>query len=102
MMAKTTRLTVIILLLFTGGVAFAGEQTVYLKVDNMYCASCPYIVKKSLEGVEGVSKVDVTYDKKSSDGAATVTFDDTKTNLKALTDATKNAGFPSKAVKQGG
>ncbi len=71
-----------------------------MKVDNMTCASCPYIVKKSLEGVEGVSKVEVSYDKKSSSGTATVTFDDTKTNLQALTDATKNAGFPSEVVKE--
>lgn len=101
-MTKTIGWTAIILVFFTGGVVFAGEKTVYLKVEKLTCASCPYIVKKSLEGVEGVSKVKVSYDKKTSSGTATVTFDDTKTNQKALTDATKNAGFPSEVVKQGG
>jgi len=41
--------------------------------------------------VQGVSKVDVNYEKKQ----AVVTFDDAKTELKALVKATTDAGFPS-------
>ena len=71
--------------------AFAAEKTVTLAVNNMYCAACPYIVKKSLESVPGVAKVAVSF----KDKTATVTYDDSKADLKALTTATTNAGYPS-------
>ncbi|MBI3678594.1 MAG: mercury resistance system periplasmic binding protein MerP [Proteobacteria bacterium] len=71
--------------------AFAAEKTVTLAVQNMYCAACPHTVKASLEAVPGVSKVAVSFAAKT----ATVTYDDGKTGVKALTDATTNAGYPS-------
>ena len=75
----------------TSSAAFAAEKTVTLTVNNMYCADCPYIVKKSLESVPGVAKVSVSF----KDKTATVTYDDSKADLKALTTATTNAGYPS-------
>ena len=75
----------------TSSAAFAAEKTVTLTVNNMYCADCPYIVKKSLERVPGVAKVAVSF----KDKTATVTYDDSKADLKALTTATTNAGYPS-------
>ena len=71
--------------------AFAVQRTVTLAVENMYCEACPYIVKKTLERVQGVAKATVSLKDKS----AVVIFDDAKTNVKALTDATTSAGFPS-------
>jgi mercuric ion binding protein len=71
--------------------AFAAERTVTLAVQNMYCATCPYTVKASLQAVPGVKKVAVSLQAKT----ATVTFDDTKASVKALTAATTNAGYPS-------
>ena len=71
--------------------AFAGERTVTLAVQNMYCSACPHIVKGSLQAVSGVDRVAVSLRQKT----ATVTYDDTKTNVKALTAATTNAGYPS-------
>ncbi len=77
--------------LFAADAVNAGEQTVTLAVENMTCASCPYIVKRSLAAVPGVSNAQVSFKTKS----ATVTFDDQKTNAAALTDATNKAGYPS-------
>jgi mercuric ion binding protein len=71
--------------------ALAGETTVTLAVKNMYCTACPLIVKSSLQAMPGVTKVAVSYAAKT----ATVTFDDTKTAVSALTAATTNAGYPS-------
>lgn len=71
--------------------ALAAERTVTLAVQNMYCASCPYTVRSSLRAVPGVKAVSVSFENKT----AVVTFDDTKTNVKALTAATTNAGYPS-------
>ena len=81
-------------LLISGG-AIAGERTVTLAVDNMYCELCPGIVKKSLTKVDGVSQVAVSFEKKT----ATVTYDDKKTTPAALTAATTNAGYPSHPVQ---
>ncbi|MGD9846490.1 mercury resistance system periplasmic binding protein MerP [Pseudorhodoplanes sp.] len=70
---------------------FAAERTVTLAVKNMYCAACPHTVKASLEAVPGVAVVAVSY----KDKTATVTYDDGKTGIGALTTATTNAGYPS-------
>lgn len=77
--------------LVASSVAFAGERTVTLAVQNMYCADCPFIVKKSLEHVSGVTKAVVSF----KDKTVTVTYDDGKADLKSLTAATANAGYPS-------
>lgn len=71
--------------------ALATEKTITLAVTNMYCAACPSIVRKSLEAVPGVSKAVVSY----KDKTAIVTFDDTRTDVTALTRATTEAGYPS-------
>jgi len=71
--------------------ALAAEKTITLAVENMYCADCPFIVRKSLEAVPGVSKALVSY----KDKAAVVTYDDTRTDVTAFTRATTEAGFPS-------
>jgi mercuric ion binding protein len=77
--------------LLAADAANADEQTVTLAVENMTCASCPYIVKRSLAAIPGVSNAQVSFETKS----ATVIFDDQKTNVTALTDATTKAGYPS-------
>jgi periplasmic mercuric ion binding protein len=79
------------LCLLASSAAFTAEQTVALAVQNMYCAACPHTVKASLEAVPGVAKVAVSY----QDKTAIVTFDDSKTDVKTLTDATTSAGYPS-------
>ena len=71
--------------------AFAGENTVTLAVQNMFCAACPFTVRSSLEAVPGVSKVIVSY----TDKTAIVTFDNGKTTVPTLIAATTNAGYPS-------
>ena len=70
---------------------WAATQTVTLSVPGMTCAACPITVKKAISKVEGVSKTDVSFDKRE----AIVTFDDTKTNGQKLTKATEDAGYPS-------
>ena len=71
--------------------AWAAVQTVTLSVPGMTCAACPITVKKALTKVEGVSQVDVSFDQREE----VVTFDDVKTTVQKLTEATTNAGYPS-------
>ena len=75
--------------------AWASPQTVTLNVSGMTCAACPITVKKALEKVGRVSKVEVRFEKKQ----VLVTFDDAKTNTDALVKATANAGYPSQPEK---
>ena len=71
--------------------AIAASTTVILNVENMYCASCPYIVKQTLSAMPGVTSVEISFEDKT----ATVTFDDTKVDVNTLTNATTDAGYPS-------
>ncbi len=75
--------------------AWAATKTVVLAVSGMTCAACPITVKKALNHVTGVEKVEIRFEKRE----AVVTFDDAKTNPEALTRATKDAGYPS-TIKQ--
>jgi len=89
------------LLLLSGGVLHHGagqalaesasEKTITLAVKNMYCADCPFIVKKSLEAVPGVGAAVVSY----KDKTAIVTYDDARVTVPALVKATTDAGYPS-------
>ena len=84
-------LTVLALSAALSAPAWAVTQTVTLSVPGMTCASCPITVKKALNKVEGVENIEVNLEKKE----AVVTFDDAKTTVETLLEATKNAGFPS-------
>ena len=90
-MAKVSLIAASVLTLLTSSNAFAAEQTVILAVENMYCAACPHTVKASLQAVPGVKQAAVSY----KDKTAIVTYDDAKTDVKALITATTNAGYPS-------
>ena len=76
------------------GPASAAIKTVTLALPSMDCPVCPITVKKALTQVPGVSQASVNFDRRQ----AVVTFDDTKTNIGALTQSTKNAGYPSNLV----
>ncbi len=83
--------------LIAGGVAVAAPpQTATLAVENMTCGTCPIVVKKALERVSGVTSTSVDFDKRT----ATVTFDPGKTTSAKLTQATTEAGFPSKVISK--
>lgn len=68
------------------GPAWSAPKTVTLSVPDMNCAACPITVKKALGKVAGVAKTEVNLDKRE----ATVTFDDARTNVDALTRATRD------------
>lgn len=75
--------------------ALAASKTVTLSIPTMDCEVCPITVKKALNKVKGVTMVDVNPEKK----IVVATFDDTQTNAVVLTEATKNAGYPSQVVE---
>jgi mercuric ion binding protein len=68
-----------------------SNQSVTLDVQNMTCAMCKITLKKALNKVDGVQKVDVDFDAKTT----TVAFDPDKTSTEAIIKATTNVGYPS-------
>ena len=72
----------------------AEPRTVTLEVSNMSCALCPITVKQAITKVPGVLDAKVDYDAK----AAVVRFDTDRTNVEAITAATRNAGYPSRLL----
>lgn len=96
-MKKLMSLIALIVSIVAASAAFAAERTITFAVDNMTCASCPYIVKNSMAAVPGVVKVAVSFRAKT----ATVIFDDAKTNPDAIAAASTSAGYPAHARQQG-
>lgn len=84
--------TLAIMFLMTMNSAQAREQTVTLAVEQMDCAMCKLTVRKALMKVDGVKSAEVSYEEKTAD----VVFDDEIASISALTEATKNAGYPSR------
>lgn len=82
-------------LLFVAASAGAATQTTILSVPTMSCASCPITIKAALSKVPGVSTIKSDLAKRQT----TVMFDDTKTNVSAISSATAAAGFPSTVVQ---
>lgn len=74
--------------------ASAGEQTVSLSVPGMTCASCPYVVRAAISGVEGVRAVAADSDTRT----AQVVFEDAVTSVDTILAAAKNAGYPASVI----
>lgn len=74
----------------------AETRTVTLSVPGMDCPVCPITIKKALNQVDGVDAVATDLDART----ATVTYDDTRTDDAALTEATKSVGYPSSVMKE--
>lgn len=76
--------------------AYAAEsKTVVLDVPGMTCKFCPVTIRKALKRVPGVIDAKADFATKT----ATVTYDPAKTDIKALTTATENAGYKSTLKK---
>lgn len=92
--AQTKKLFVSLALAAVAAPVWAATQTVTLSVPGMTCSACPITVKKALNQVSGVSKIEVSLDRRE----VKVSFDDAKTNVQTLTRATKDAGYASTVV----
>lgn len=71
--------------------AWAAQQTAMLFISGMTCATCPITVKKALTKLGGVIDVKSNLGKRET----TVIYDDARVSLESLTQATRDAGFPS-------
>ena len=93
-MRQIAPLLSVIRLLYMGVAVAAPPRTVTLAVVNMTCGTCPVVVRKALRQVPGVTDTVINMENKT----ATVTFDPDRATSAKLTEATTNAGFPSKLL----
>ncbi len=68
-----------------------GAEIATLRMRNMTCAACAVTIRKSLEGLDGVRAVEVTFDPP----LARVAYDPEVVTVKELTEATTAVGYPS-------
>ncbi len=107
-MKKAMMIGAAVLVLAGGGVALAlgnagadrpaasattQAQTTFA-IENMTCAMCPITVRRAMEGVAGVSAVEVDFEAKT----ARATYDPRRANAAAIAAASTNAGYPAHAV----
>ncbi|KKG12634.1 COP associated protein [Methanosarcina sp. 2.H.T.1A.6] len=60
-----------------------------IKVEGMSCGHCVMRVKKAIEGMQGVKKVDVSLENKQ----AVVEFDEGTTSVEKIKAAIKETGY---------
>jgi mercuric ion binding protein len=88
---KTLKALSLLALLAAAPFALAKQQTVSLNVPTMDCATCPITIKAALVKVPGVSKVQVSYEKRE----AVIVYDDAQASVADLKKATEDVGYPS-------
>jgi mercuric ion binding protein len=79
--------------------AEAADATVVLNVHHASCAACPSIVKKTLQGVDGVMDVTVGKADDKGDMLATIKYDDARASPEAMIKATTDHGYPAEVSK---
>ena len=89
---KSVRLATLVLFLASApAVPSETDRTVVLDIEKMTCATCPIIVRKAMQRVDGVKSADVDYESK----LATVVFDEIRTTPEAISQASTDVGFPA-------
>ena len=71
--------------------AFAAQKTVTLDIPGMDCEICPITVRTALKKLPGVISATATPATKEE----VVVYDDAKTDIKHIMNATAQAGYPA-------
>lgn len=74
-----------------------AAKAVVINVEGMHCENCVGKVRKALEGVKGVTSVDVSLAEKK----ARVVFDPASANTAGLMGAVRTAGFQASGFAKG-
>ncbi len=76
--------------------AYAESEKVMLHIEGMVWAAWPLIVKKALEGLDGVEKATISYEEKRGE----VSYDSEKVGETDIIDKVKQVGFMAKVIEQ--
>ena len=75
---------------------YAVTDKVMIKIEGMTWAAWPLIIRKALEGLDGVEKASVSYSK----GEGEVYFDPAKVSEKEIVDRVNQTGFRAKVIEE--
>ncbi|AET16323.1 TPA: heavy-metal-associated domain-containing protein [Pasteurella multocida] len=64
-------------------------QTVTLNIEGMHCGGCVKTVERVLNGLDGVTQVDVNLEH----ACVTIQYDTNRVSIAQLIDVVENAGF---------
>ncbi len=76
--------------------AYAESEKVILHIEGMVWAAWPLIIKKALEGLDGVDKASISYDEKRGE----VSYDPEKVGETDIINKVKQVGFMAKVLEQ--
>ena len=91
----TLILAVVFVSAMTSDIFAGNNEEVTVSVPTIQCGTCKKNITTSLMNLDGVSNVKVDMKKKT----ATVTFDDSKTNLESIENAITSTGYDANDKK---
>lgn len=82
------------------GAVLAGEGTAaqkkaILSIEGMTCGGCPLVIKKGLEGMDGVDKASISYKDKRGE----VVYDPEKVTAEEIIKKVEELGFRARPFK---
>ena len=89
-------LTLAFTLVMVSTAVYALTDKVILRIEGMTWAPWPFIIKRALEGLEGVKKADISFSKKRGE----VLFDPEKVSEKNIVNKVNEIGFNAKVVEE--
>ena len=72
-----------------------AKRTQLIKIDGMTCGGCIASVYSATADIDGLDDISIEL----IDNQATVTFDDSKTDIEAIVSAIEDAGFDATVVQ---
>lgn len=84
-------------LLLVSVVSQAADRTITLSVPDMNCPSCPYMVERSVNMVEGVQSAKAELKTRT----CSVVYDDAVASIEDILGATADIGYKSTVIETG-
>lgn len=88
-------IAVMVIFSFIAGKSFAGNKTVEISLPTIQCGMCERTIEKAINKIDGIVDINIDVENKK----ATVTYDDTKTDLTAIEKAMTSAGYDANDTK---
>ena len=89
-------LSMALIAMVISSVGLAATKKVVLQIEGMVWATWPFIIKKALEGLDGVEKADSSFSKKRGE----ILFDPEKVSEAGIVNKVNEIGFSAKVIEE--